>query len=165
MNIIIVYIIFALIVVGITGINTTDGAILGLANVLGNKILILGSVLGILTMTTSFIAVAFALIEMYRFDYKLKNKTSSILTCFIPMIIAMIMIHLHINNAFFKILDITGTFGGSLEGILIVFIWWKAKKLGDRKPEYVLGKHAFLGSILMLMFVLGMVYQLKMIFF
>ena len=74
-----IYMLFALIVVGISGINTTDGAILGLAKILGSKILVLGTILGILTMTTSFIAVAFALTEMYHFDYKLKKRISSIL--------------------------------------------------------------------------------------
>jgi len=77
------------------------------------------------------------------------------------MIIAMIMIHLHINNAFFKILDITGTFGGSLEGILIVFIWWKAKKLGDRKPEYSINRKWIISLILILMFILGTVFEIK----
>lgn len=157
----IIYILFALIVVGVTGINTTDGAMLGLAAVLGKKILILGSIFGILTMATSFVAVSFALGEMYHFDYRLKNKTSSIFACFIPITIALIIINSNIKNAFFRILDITGTFGGSLEGILIIFIWWKAKKLGNRKPEYSINGRWIISLILILAFILGIVFEIK----
>jgi len=156
----IIYILFALIVVGITGINTTDGSILGLATILGNKILLFGSILGILTMATSFIAVAFALTEMYRFDYKLKKNTSSVLACFIPLIISLVIINSNIKNAFFRVLDITGTFGGSLEGILIIFIWWKAKKLGNRKPEYSIDRKKTIITMLILMFTLGVVFEI-----
>lgn len=159
-----VYILFASIVVGVTGINTTDGAILGLANILGNKILILGSFLGILTMATSFIAVAFALREMYHFDYKLEKRISSILACFIPLIITLIIINSNIKNAFFKVLDITGSLGGSLAGILIILIWQKAKKSGNRKPEYILHKKNILSLIIILMLILGIMSKLYEIF-
>lgn len=159
-----IYILFALIVVGITGINTTDGAILGLATILGNKLLILGSILGILTMATSFIAVAFALVEMYHFDYKLKRKISSVFSCFIPLIIALIIINSNIKNAFFKVLDITGSIGGSLAAILIILIWLKAKKLGNRKPEYSINKKNILILIMILMLILGIVIKSYEIF-
>ncbi len=155
-----IYILFTMIVVGITGINTTDGAILGLANALGNKALVLGSILGILTMATSFIAVAFALTEMYHFDYKIKRKLSSVLACFIPLIIALIIINSNIKNAFFIVLDITGSIGGSLTGILIIMIWWKAKKSGNRKPEYTIHKKHIISLIIMVMLVLGLIFRL-----
>lgn len=156
---IIIYILFALIIVGITGINTTDGAILGLANVLGDKIMVLGTILGILTMTTSFIAVAFALTEMYHFDYKLKKNTSTILACFIPLIISLTIINSNIKNAFFKILDLTGSIGGSMAGILIVMIWLKAKKQGKRKPEFTIHKKNTLSLIIIIMLILGIVFK------
>jgi len=159
-----VYLLFALIVVGISGPSTTDGAIIGLASILGGKILILGTILGILTMTTSFIAIAFALTEMYRFDYKLKDKTPSMFACFIPLTVALIILNSNIKNAFFKVLDITGSIGGSLTGILIIWIWWKAKKLGKRKPEYSLHKKNILGPIIILMMILGIAFKLYEIF-
>ena len=159
-----VYLLFAMIVVGISGVNTTDGAILGLASILGSKILVLGTMLGILTMTTSFIAIAFALTEMYRFDYKLKNQTPSMFVCFIPLTIALIIMNSNIKNAFFKILDITGSIGGSLTGILIIWMWWKAKTLGKRKPEYTINKKNILSPIIMLMLILGMAFKLYEIF-
>ncbi len=156
----VIYILFALIVVGTTGNDTTDGAILGLASVLGSKMLILGTIFGILTMATSFIAVAFALTQMYHFDYGLKRENSSILSCFIPLILFIIMISLNIKNAFFRVLDLTGAFGGSLTGILIIMIWWKAKKLGNRKPEYNIKEKRISSFVLLVMFALGVIFEI-----
>ena len=160
----IVYALFALIIVGVTGINTTDGSILGLATILGNKMLILGSIFGILTMATSFIAVSYAITSMYHFDYKLQKKMSSILACFIPMIAALLVISSNVKNAFFIVLDITGSFGGSLTGILIILIWWKAKKSGDRKPEYTLSHLKIISLLLILMFIIGVIFKFYEIF-
>jgi len=156
-----VYVLFALIVVGVTGINTTDGAILGLANVLGGKMLILGSVFGILTMATSFIAVSFAVTQMYHFDYKLKKENASLLACFIPLIMALVINIANIKHAFFVVLDLTGSFGGSLAGILIILVWWKAKKLGNRKPEYTLPHLKVISLLLIFMFILGAIFKVQ----
>ncbi len=159
----IVYILFALVVVGISGANTTDGAILGLASILGAKIMVMGTILGILTMTTSFIAIAFALTEMYRFDYKLMDITPPMFSCFIPLAAALMIMNSNMKNAFFQVLDITGSIGGSLTGILILCIWWKARKTGKRKPEYAIPNN-ILGLILIVMMILGIVLKLYEIF-
>ena len=162
---IVTYAIFALIVVGVTGVNTSDGSILGLANILGKNILVLGSFFGILTMGTSFIAVAFALREMYTFDYGLNKKNSSFISCIIPLIIVLLIVNFNIQNAFFHVLDITGTFGGSLEGILILLIWKKAKYKGNRKPEYSISDNKFISLLLTVMFILGVIFELVRLFF
>ena len=155
---IILYIVFAFIVVGASS-KVTDGAILGLSEVLGHKIFLLGIIFGILTMATSFIAVALALKEVYMFDFKLKPFTSSTIACIIPLILALIMIFSNIKNAFFRILDIAGSFGVSLSAILIILIYFKAKKYGDRKPEYSIN-NKFVGIILIVMFILGLLYKI-----
>lgn len=159
-----IYILFALIMVGVTGINTTDGAILGLAKILGNKVLIFGSILGILTMATSFVAVAFALTEMYHFDYKLKKKLSSVFACFISLIISLVIINSNIKNAFFKVLDVTGILEGPLVGVLIVMIWYKAKRWGKREPEFSIQKNDFLNLIIILMLIIGTISRIYEMF-
>jgi len=57
------------------------------------------------------------------------------------------------DNAFFKVLDMTGIVAGSLTCILTVAMFWKAKKYGDRKPEYTVHKNKIVGLILIAMFV------------
>ena len=161
----IVYILFALAVVGVTGIeNATDGAIIGLGNVIGPSMLIFGILFGILAMATSFIAVGTALKEMYCFDYSCSSRLGSSLSCIIPLALAIVIILAPIENAFFRIIEVTGIVSGGIMGILIIAIRWKAVKNGTREPEYSLKQHRFIGTALMLMFIVGMAYELLKIF-
>jgi len=156
-----VYILFAVVIIGVTGLeNITDGSIIGLGNILGYKMLVFGIIFGVLTMATSFIANGLALKEMYKFDFRLKEPLSSLLICFIPLIIAILIILTRIDNAFFKIIDVTGAVAGGLMGIFVVLMYWKAKELGDRKPEYSIHKNKIIGFLLISMFLAGIIYGL-----
>lgn len=157
---IIIYMLFAFIIVGVTGTYVTDGAIIGLGEVLGNNILILGLIFGILTMATSFLAVGLALKEMFNFDFKVNTKLSSSLVIIVPLIAALILINSKISNPFFQVLDITGVISGGLAGALIVLMHYKAKKQGNREPEYSIKSSLFLSTILILMFLLGIILEL-----
>ena len=155
----VIYILFALVVVGITGINTSEGAIIGLGNVLGYNMLVFGILLGILTMATSFIAVGLALKEMYSFDFGFNRQVSSSLTCFIAIVITIAIILINIENAFLNIIGVSGAIAGGIIGILIVLMFHRAKKLGERKPEYSIPMSKMLGFLLIAMFLAGMVYE------
>ena len=63
------------------------------------------------------------------------------------------------------IVVIRKTLAGGLDGILIILMYWRAKKLGDRQPEYHLKKHYALGTVLILMFIIGAVYQVWSLIF
>jgi len=154
-----IYLLFAFLVVGVAGNNTTDGAIIGLESIFGTNILVLGVIFGVLAMATSFIAVGLALKGMYQFDFKLKRALASNLTCLIPLVGSFIIIQSKIKNSFFHVLDVTGAFAGSLICILIVMMFLKSKKLGDRKPEFCLHKNSIISLILILMFIAGMAYK------
>ena len=160
-----IYLIFPLLVVGVTGLKTTDGAIIGLGNVLGYKMLLLGSFFGILTMSTSFLVIGLAIKEIFKFDYKKNDFTSALITCTIPLIITFIIILLNIDNAFYKVIDITGAFLYPLTSILLVVMFWRAKKRGEREPEYNLKYHKTLGILIILLFLAGFVNQLIRILF
>jgi len=161
---IIVYALFTLITIGITGKLTTDGAIIGLGTILGHSYLLVGIVFGIFTMATSFIAVALALKEMYCFDFKCKATTSFLLACLVPLIISIILWITGIENPFFVVLNVTGALAGSLTGILIVIIFWRAKRLGNRRPEYVINDKKIIGSALIIIFALGIIHKFLTLF-
>lgn len=155
----VVYLLFAFLIVGVAGSDTTDGAIIGLESLVGHKILMLGVIFGILTMVTSFLAVGLALKGMYRFDFNMKRLKASNITCLIPLAVSVAIILAKTENAFFYVLDMTGALAGSLMCILIVLIFLKAKKLGNRKPEYSLHKNSLISLILILMFLAGIAYK------
>ncbi len=154
---IILYLVFGFVVIGATN-NVTDAAIIGLKEVLGYKVFILGLVLGILTIATSFIALSIAVKEIFLFDYKMSNIHSSTLACFIPIITAIMVMNSGINDAFFKVLDISGTFGFGGITIFTIFLYFKSKKFGDRKPEYTI-RNNFIGYIIIALFSLGIIYK------
>ena len=160
----IIYALFAFAVVGVTGINTTDGAIIGLGNAIGTHILMIGTLFGIITMFTSFLAVGLSLKEVYNFDLRLNKRISSALTCFIPLIVALSIIYISTHNAFFKVLDLTGAFSFSIIGILIVLIINKAKMHGKRKPEYSIKINRIISFALILLFLSGIIYEILKIF-
>ena len=62
-------------------------------------------------------------------------------------------------TSFIQALAITGSVAGGIEGILIILMFWKAKKLGDRKPEYTINLPKTLAVFFMIMFALGILYQ------
>jgi len=151
---ILLYIIFCLSVVGITGYATTEQAIGGLARVLGREVLFIGGFFGILTMTTSFLALGYVLRELYHQDYKIPRSLASGLTCLVPLIIFVLGL-----RSFVKVIGVSGSILGGFQGILLIMMYYKSKKSGDRKPEYSFNLPKPVAYFLYLLFTFGVVYQ------
>ena len=124
---------FGLIVSGVTGVNTTDEPFQGLLPFLGQKIIILGGIFGLLAVSTSFLIIANHLKNVFRFDYKMPYFPAFIIACFIPIILFLIGI-----KQFIPVIGVVGTFIGLVEGTAIVLIYRKAKKQGRKIPAYSL---------------------------
>ena len=151
----VVYALFALVVVGATGTSTGQIATTTLGNVVGGKIMeLLGNLFAIFSMSTSFLALGLALLWVYDLDLHRTRNVAFALTVSVPFLIGILGV-----TSFIQALAITGGVAGGIEGILIILMFWKAKKLGDRKPEYSINISKVLGIALMIMFVLGILYQ------
>ena len=151
----IIYGLFALVVIGATGTSTGQIATTTLGNVVGGKIMeLLGNLFAIFSMSTSFLALGLALLWVYDLDLHRSRNVAFLLTVSIPFLIGIAGI-----TSFIQALAITGGIAGGIEGILIILMFWKAKKLGDRKPEYTINLPKILGVALMIMFALGILYQ------
>jgi len=155
----IVYALFAFTVVGVTGINTTDDAILGLGYTISYEMLVFGTLFGIMTMMSSFLILAFALKKMFEYDYNIDKFSSWFLTCSVPLVIFMLGV-----KSFIRTVGIAGSVSGGLMGILVVLMYIKAKKLGNRRPEYSIKKSNIMSWILILLFVFGIIYELLSVF-
>jgi tyrosine-specific transport protein len=149
------YALFSFITIATTGAQTTEIATIGLGKALGPTIIIFGNLLAIFAMFTSFLTLALAMKEIYHYDYKINKNIAWALTVFIPLILFLLGLH-----SFIKVIGITGAVAGGLEGILLVLIYWKARKKGTRIPEYKLGNINLVGIIIMVLFILGIIYQL-----
>ena len=113
------------------------------------------NLLAVLTMFTSFLTISIALTEIYKYDYGLSNAKAALFALFPPLLITLMDL-----TTFSAVLDITGAIAGGFDGILIVLMYWQAKKKGDRTPEYSLPTHTILGWALILMFAVGIMYEI-----
>ena len=152
---IISYLIFAIAVVGVTGLSTTEVATIGLGVIIGKYMVLIGNFLAIITMTTSFLALGLALKETYNYDYKINKNLAWALTVFTPLIIALSGL-----TSFIKAIGISGVIAGGTEGVIIVLMAMKAKKLGNRKPEYKIPINWLVAIGLIAVFVFGAGYYL-----
>ncbi len=116
---------------------------------------IFANVLAVLAMFTSFLSLSTALIELYEFDYKLNHPLAVVITFVLPIIVVLMNV-----TSFIAILGITGGIAGGLEGILIILMYVKAKKKGDRMPEYKMNIPFFVLALLISLFALAIVYEI-----
>jgi len=143
------YLLFGLLVSGVTGINTSPEAFQGLIPFLGQKIMLLGAIFGIFTISTSFLTLANYLKNTLIFDFNISYFISFSLVAFIPLILFLVGI-----RQFIWVIAFIGTFMGLVDGTVISLIYKKAKKYGDRVPEYSLNipKYFFYSIIIILFF-------------
>lgn len=146
----VVYLLFAVVVVGVTGVHTSEVATIGLGSVIGPWMVIFGNLFAVFSMTTSFLALGLALQQMYEYDYGLNRNLSWVLTCIIPLIVTLAGV-----TSFIKAIDLAGIVSGGITGVLIVLMFEKAKKMGDRKPEFEIKARGWLSFLLIALFVVG----------
>ncbi len=159
---IILYLAFAFIIVGVIGIENFDAlqpneriATIALSYYSVPLLGLFANLLAILAMFTSYLTLGIALLEVYEYDYKIPKWIAFIVTFSLPLAIVLFDL-----TSFITVLGITGAFAVGLEGIIVVLMYWKAKTLGKRKPEYQMGNHKILGSFLILLFAVGIIYQI-----
>lgn len=143
-----VYLFFIFITLGISGSQTTEDALGGLKNVLGDGISNLALLFGVLTSFTSFIAVGLTLKKIFAYDLKLNKTLSWAITCFVPL-----MLFLAGMQSFIKVISFIGGTVIGVDGILILLMYQKIRK--ERK---------LLTIPLILVFISGIIYEIVYFF-
>ena len=151
----ILYFVFMVTVVGLTGVNTSPEAIEGLSGVLGGKIVYLGAIFGFLATITSFFALGLSLKETFLYDFKINKNLAWFLACFVPLILYFLGVY-----NFITIITVLGAIMGGIEGTAIVLIYYKAKKLGTETPDYDLKYPVILKYVMISIFMIGLLYTL-----
>src|SRR3989339_753960 len=154
------YLTFALVVVGVTGQGTTEIATIGLGNRLGHTLFLFGNAFAFFAMATSFLLNGVSLKDSLSWDYHMSGRVATVLTLGIPCIIFLLGL-----RQFVAAINIVGGVFGSIEMLLILLIYWRAKKLGDLDPgKYKLHHIALLGALLLLVLTVGAVYSVFVLF-
>jgi len=149
-----VYLLFVFVILGITGSSTSTDAITGLRNLLGNGIIVLALVFGLLATFTSYITLGLTFKKIFWYDLNLKKNLSWALACFIPLI----LFFFGFNN-FITVVSLVGGVLIGIDVVLMILIYLKAKKKGDLTPAYSLNLPRLLVYFLILLFILGAVYE------
>jgi len=125
---IVLYTLFVLAVLGLTGSDTTRVATIGLGEALGPTVAIAGNLFAVVAMFTSFLALALVVKNMFELDLDL-DSTRSVLLTFLPPILILSLG----GDDFISILGVTGAISGGTMGILIVLMFIKIKNF-EQKP-------------------------------
>ncbi len=147
---IIIYLIFAVSVIGATGSLTSEDTISGIKNLFGNGIVYLVAIFGFLSIATSYLVLGMVLKKIFIYDFKINRLLAAAIVCLVPLILYLLGLH-----NFIKIISFLGLWLGAVEGILLLLIHKKSKVLGDRQPEYSLTIPKFIYYLIALIFILG----------
>ncbi len=128
-----VYLFFIYLILGITGNQTTESALVGLKNFLGDGIVSLALLFGIITTFTSFIALGLTLKKIFWYDLKIEKNIAGAITCFLPLILFLIGI-----KQFIPVISFVGGVMLSIDGILILLMYRKIN------PRNILAHFLFL---------------------
>lgn len=119
----VVYALFTIFVLGISGRQTTEFGLTGLSGFLGQGVLKLGFLFGFLATFTSFIAIGLYLRNMLYYDFKIPKILAWFLVSFIP--IALFLAGL---KNFINIIGFVGSMMLGVEGILVLLMYKKIKR-------------------------------------
>lgn len=136
------YFAFVLVILGITGAETTEAGLTGLAGVLPNGLVTIALLIGSITTFLAFIAQGLLLKKVLMYDAKVPELPAWALVCFVPLGLFLMGF-----NSFIPLISFIGGFLLGIDGILILLMY---KKIGGKK--YVVYP-------LMLVFLLGMAYE------
>lgn len=125
------FLLFSLIVIGVSGLGTSPDAFSGLVPFLGQNIIAFGALIGILIIADSFLVIGNYLKNSLRHDFRFPMIPAAVLTIGTPLLLFLLGF-----REFIWVVGIVGGMIGALEGILVMLIFQRAKTKGDRIPEY-----------------------------
>jgi len=130
----VVYFIFIVTVLGVSGSLTTEDALSGLAGPIGSSAVTIGSIIGFIAVFTSFIAIAADLKNIFVFDYGFQEWAGWVFTILPAPVIFIFGLN--------QLVDILGFVGAVGLGVLGIFVIEMARRLHKVFPEH---RHNFLG--------------------
>ncbi len=143
-----IYILFALAVVGATGLQTTEIATIGLGEKFGTGILVLSNIFAVLAMSAGFIGSGIALKQNFVWDNKINKVIAEFLVISVPIILFLMGL-----RQFITILSVAGGVVIGIEAIMLVYTCWVAKRKGDiEASKYGLHHFWLLAGVVLLTF-------------
>ncbi len=137
------YLLFVLLILGITGSQTDQTALAGLNKFLGGGLISVSLLMGALATFTAFIAQGIIFKKFLMYDLGIKHWQAFVMTCFTPLILFLLGL-----KSFIPLISFTGGVLLGINGILILLMYKKIK-----------GKNIIIYP-LSLVFLLGVIYEI-----
>ncbi len=109
---------FGFVIWGVTGPNTTQDGVVGLRLTLGNRILALTAVFGVLAVTTACLSVATNLKNTIRYDYKTSKFVAWLVTLGVPF-----GVFLSGAKNFVSVISFSGAVFGGITAVLVALLY------------------------------------------
>lgn len=139
----IIYLLFIVLTLGITGGKTTESALVGLKNALGGWVSYFALFIGTVITFNAFISLGLILKKVFMYDLGVKSLHAIIIVCCVPLILFLMGL-----RSFIPIISLIGGVFIGIDAILILLMYKKIK-----------GKKALIYP-LSLVFLLGAVYEI-----
>lgn len=149
------YILFVALVVGVNGSDISEDAMSGLKYVLGDFVVFIGALFGVLATITSYITFGLYLKGTLVYDLKVNKILAALFVVLMPIFLTLIY-----SDGFIIVVGFLGAVFGGIESIFLIQTYKKAKQFGDRTPEYVFNIRPAILNILIAVFGVGIFYTL-----
>jgi len=143
-------VLFTLLMVGVTGVNTSPDVLVGLSSQLDGSIMILALIFGLLAIVTSYIMISQSLREVYWWDQGINKNLAWILATSVPFVLYLLG-----AKDLTSIVGLTGAITGGLYGIILIAIYYKVEEKKRRRTVFKFRMTKKLIIILSSAFVLG----------
>jgi len=152
---VLVIFIFTIVIVGITGVDTSADALVGLKAKFSNGIILISLIFGVLTITTSFFLVSEAAKETLIWDFKVSKNLAWAIAVFVPYLLYLFGLR-NLTN----VIGFAGGVAGGISAIILVLIFRKLKKQKNKLPLFRFHLHNFILYLLITLFVCGLLYEI-----
>jgi amino acid permease len=125
------FLLFVFIVIGVSGSATSPDAFSGLVPFLGQNIIAFGALIGILVIADSFLVIGNYLKNSLRHDFNFPYIPAALIAIGVPLVLFLLGF-----REFISVIGVVGGVTGAVQGILVMKMFYKAKTMGDRVPEY-----------------------------
>jgi len=147
-------ILFVFVIVGVSGIDTTPDALVGVQKILANGVITLVLIFGLFSIMTSIIGVAESIKETLWWDFKINKTLSWALAIFTPYILYLTGI-----TDLIGVISFIGAVGGGFCAIVMLIIFLKIKKKKRKMPMFTRKPSNALVYLLIGLFIVGMIYE------
>jgi len=135
-------------------------ATIPLGHLIGGIIIVLGSFFAILSTMTSFIGFGLSLTDIWtELLRKFRRHPARVLALALSVILPLALA-ISRPASFIAALDLAGVYGGGLfAGILPPLLVWRARRKGDRTPEFVTPGGNWAPLLVLVLFSAGLLYK------